>query len=269
MRFLTAASVRTLLFCLAGTWLALSAAGCSAQQPSEGKQIGSANAKSTTTAAAGIKEMVERKLGTQVDGITDLGFDGLYEVRIGNDIVYTDAKVDHLFVGNILDLNSHVNLTKTRVDALVQASTPAYKFADFPLASAIKVVKGSGKRQVVIFEDPNCGYCKRLEKALADADDLTLYVFLYPVLGPDSTEKAHAIWCSADRSKTWTDWMRSDVAIPAITNEKACKHPIDKIVDLGKKLRVSGTPTLFFPNGKRVPGALEGDELIKSLAENG
>lgn len=222
-----------------------------------------------STDLAEMQKKLEGRIGRKIDGITPLDFADLYEVRVDADIVYTDAQGEHLFVGNIIDMNTRINMTKARVNALVEATMPKVKLADLPLNSAIRIVKGSGKRQVAIFEDPNCGYCKKLEKTLLDANDVTLYVFLYPVLGPDSIEKSKAIWCAADRNKAWTNWMQSGTAIPALPGNTVCTHPIDKNLELGKKLRVDGTPTLFFPNGKRVPGAVDTDDLLKLLAENG
>lgn len=216
---------------------------------------------------AELQKKLETLIGREVDSVTKLDYANLYEVRVGNEIVYSDAKADYLFVGNIIDMNTRINMTRARTDAFLEASLPKFKFADLPLKSAIKIVKGNGKRQVAIFVDPNCGYCKRMEKAIDPVTDVTMYIFLYPVLGPDSTEKSKAIWCSANPAKVWTDWMVSGTAIPG--KDASCTNPLDQNLDLGKKLKVDGTPTLFFFNGKRVPGAVDLEEFNKLLVANG
>jgi thiol:disulfide interchange protein DsbC len=188
---------------------------------------------------------------------------GLYEVRVGTEVVYTDAKGDYLLKGDIIDLRSHENITAKRINDLVEASTPKVKFSELPLTAAIKIVKGNGKRTLVAFEDPNCGYCKRLEKSFDGLNDVTLYVFLYPILGDDSVAKSKAIWCSSDRAKAWQDWMHNGTPLNGSTN---CENPVEQNVALGQKLAVTATPTMLFASGKRVPGAVGIDEVTKQLA---
>ena len=210
-----------------------------------------------------LKKNLEAKLNASVDAISKMPVSGLYEVRVGEDIFYTDTTGNYILVGNVIDLRTRENLTRTRVEAIKQASLPTFKFVDLPLDTAVRIVKGSGKRKVAIFEDPNCGYCKKLEKSILDIGDVTVYVFLYPVLGPDSLVKSKQVWCSANRSKAWTDWMQNATAL---SGDGSCATPIDRTLELGKKLRVDGTPTLFFSNNKRVEGAIEAEQLEKLLA---
>ena len=143
---------------------------------------------------------LETKMGMKLDGITRLPAVNLYEVRVGDDVFYADPGGNYILVGNLIDVRTRENLTRNRVEEIKQASLPPFKFAEMPFDAAVKVVKGSGKRKVAIFEDPNCGYCKRLEKAILDIGDVTVYVFLYPVLGPDSLVKSKQVWC-ASRSR--------------------------------------------------------------------
>ncbi len=208
------------------------------------------------------RKNIEERLGMKVDAVTRTTVGNLYEVRVGNEVVYTDAAGDYLLKGNIIDLRSHVDLTSERENELLEASLPKVKLSDLPLSSAIKIVKGNGKRTLVAFEDPNCGYCKRLEKSLDGLSDVTLYVFLFPILGDDSVAKAKAIWCSPDRARAWVDWMHSGTASKGNAD---CDNPIQQNVALGEKLAVTGTPTLFFASGKRVPGAIALDEITKQL----
>ena len=209
-----------------------------------------------------LKKSLETRLGATVDGLTKLPI-GLYEVRVGEDLFYSDANGDYIVVGNLIDLRTRENLTRKRAAEIREASLPVFKFADLPLDDAVKVVKGNGKRKVAIFEDPNCGYCRRLEASLHTISDVTIYVFLYPVLGPDSLAKSKQVWCASNRSKAWSEWMEKGTAL---SGEGACTTPLDKTLALGKKLKVDGTPTLFFSNSKRVEGAIDQAELEKMLA---
>ncbi len=210
-----------------------------------------------------LKKNLETRLSATVDSISRMPVAGLFEVRVGDDIFYTDATGNYIMVGNVIDLRTRENLTRSRAEAIKQASLPAFKWVDLPLDTAVKTIKGTGKRKVAIFEDPNCGYCKRLEKSILDIGDVTIYVFLYPVLGPDSLAKSKQIWCAPNRAKAWNDWMQKATEL---TGDGSCATPLDKTLALGKKLRVDGTPTLFFPNDKRVEGAVDAAALEKLLA---
>ena len=137
------------------------------------------------------------------------------------------------------------------------------KFSDLPLDLAIKTVKGNGKRVIAVFEDPNCGYCKKLQKTLLDVDNVTVYVFQYNILAPDSIEKSRNIWCSSNPGRAWSDWMLSSKEAPAAP--ATCKAPHEQVLALGKSLKVTGTPTLFFTDGSRIPGAIDAKDLETKL----
>jgi len=214
-----------------------------------------------TAQESAIKKLIEPKLGqgVKVDSIIKTPYGGLYEVRVGSDILYTDEKAQYLFVGNVIDAKSGTNYTKARTDELSKI-----KFSDLPLESALKMVKGDGKRVIAVFEDPNCGYCKRFRKTLAGMDNITVYTFLYNILSEDSTVKSKNVWCSADRNKAWDDWMLNGKAPSAAPAN--CATPNEKILALGQKLRVNGTPAIFFADGSRVPGAMDAKGLEEKFA---
>jgi thiol:disulfide interchange protein DsbC len=208
-----------------------------------------------------IKKLVEPRLGegTKVDSVTKTPYAGLYEVRVGSDVLYTDEKAQYLFLGNVIDAQTSTDLTKLRTDELSKV-----KFSDLPLDIALKTVTGNGKRVIAIFEDPNCGYCKRFRKTLQGVENLTVYTFVYNILSDDSLVKSKNIWCSADKNKAWDDWMLNGKAAPtAIGN---CAMPNDRILALGKKLRVTGTPTIIFTDGSRLPGAVDVKALEAKFA---
>lgn len=194
--------------------------------------------------------------GIKADAVRKLGSFNLYEIQIGGDLLYTDEKVNYLINGDILDVKAKKNLTEERKNKLAQV-----KFSDLPLELAVKQVKGNGKRVLVTFEDPNCSYCRKLAKELQSVNDVTIYTYLYPILSPDSNEKSKNIWCAADRAKAWNELM-IDGKQPASAN---CNHPTDKVVALGRKLNIKGTPAMIFADGSRIPGYMPAAMLEKAL----
>lgn len=219
--------------------------------------VGAQNPPSTEE----IKKLIEPRLGVnvKVDSVTETPYKGLYEVRIGTDILYTDKTATYLLNGQLFNLVSNTNLTRDRIDELTKI-----KFSDLPLDKAIKTVKGNGSRVIAVFEDPNCGYCKRLRQTtLKETDNVTIYTFMYNILSDDSFTKSKNIWCSADRGKAWDDWMIDGKAAPAAA--AACESPNDEVLALGRKLGVSGTPAIFFADGSRIPGAIDTKALEAKL----
>ncbi|HEY4375355.1 MAG TPA: DsbC family protein [Burkholderiales bacterium] len=209
-----------------------------------------------------IAHQVESRLkpGTKVDGVAKSPYLGLYEVRIGNDLLYTDEKVTYIFAGSILDGKTLDNLTEARINKLT-----AVRFQDLPFDHAIKVVNGTGKRQIAYFSDPNCPYCKQYEKNLTQIKDTTVYIFLYAILGDDSVKKAKALWCAPDRARAWNDWMLRGQMV----NTAACDNPVDANRELGMRLNVRATPTTILSNGERVPGVIPMAQLQKVIADAG
>jgi thiol:disulfide interchange protein DsbC len=197
----------------------------------------------------------------KIDEVSKTALPGIWEVRIGNEVLYTDNDGNHLIQGELIDTKTKTNLTQQRITKLT-----AIKFDELPLKDAMVIKQGNGSRKLAVFADPNCGYCKRLERDLVALKDVTIYNFVYPVLGPDSNEKSRAIWCSKDAMKTWRDWMIDGVTPPRAMG-KCDDAAIQRTIDYGKKHRINGTPAIVFENGERVPGALPAAELAKRLDE--
>lgn len=210
---------------------------------------------------AAIKITIEHRLqGAKVESVKPTPYSGLYELRIGDQIYYTDKTAQYFIEGSVINTKTMENLTKARIDELNKI-----KFADLPLELAIKTVKGNGKRVMALFEDPNCPYCKRLhQQALKTTDNVTVYTFLYNILSEDSSVKSKNIWCSADRNKSWDEWMVNGKAAPAAP--ASCTTPNEKVFALGQKLRISGTPSIFFADGSRIPGAVDTKTLESKFA---
>ena len=211
---------------------------------------------------AGIKKALEPRLsnGVKIDGVKETPFAGLYEVRAGGEILYTDKKGEFIVMGHVYDAKSSKDLTAARLDEINKVA-----FADLPFDSALKQVKGNGKRVMAVFEDPNCGYCKRFRQTtLKELDNVTVYTFIYNILSEDSFVKSKNIWCSADRVKAWDDWMIAGKPAPAAAAD--CATPNEKIVNLGRKLHISGTPAIIFADGSRIPGAVDVQTLETKFA---
>ena len=195
----------------------------------------------------------------KIDEVTKSPMAGLFEIRVnGTEIYYTDAEGNFLIQGSLIDTKQQRNLTEERVDKLM-----AVNFDALPLKDAFTIVRGNGKRKLAVFEDPNCGYCKKFERDLQKVDNVTIHMFLYPILGAESMEKSKNIWCTKDKTKAWQDWMVRD-QLPATGNCDVTA--ITRNVELGRKYKITGTPTLIFMDGSRVPGAIGAAEVEKHLS---
>ena len=207
------------------------------------------------------KNLTERIPQLQkIDEISKTPVNGLYEVRVnGTDIFYTDTEGNYLIQGNLIDTRQRRNLTEERIDKLT-----AIQFDSLPLKDALVVVRGNGKRKLAVFEDPNCGYCKRFERDLDKVNNVTVYTFLYPILSADSAEKSKNIWCARDKVKAWQDLMLRDASPAAAQCDVSA---IARNMELGRKHKITGTPTLIFADGSRVPGAINTQQIEKYLGD--
>ena len=220
---------------------------------------------SACTASTAQESTIRKNLGEripalkQIDEISKTPMNGLYEVRVGNELLYTDAEGNFLIQGSLLDTRARRNLTEERV-----AKLTAIDFKSLPLANAFVVKRGSGARKLAVFTDPRCPYCHRVEQELQNVKDVTLYMFLYPVLGPDSVAKARAVWCAKDRVKTWDDLMLRNIEPKAAACDAGA---VDANIAFGQKNRITGTPTLVFADGTRIPGAATAAQIEQHLAQ--
>jgi len=210
------------------------------------------------TALEAVKKAFEARFpGIEVTQVRGTPLTGLYEIQVGMDLMYADADARYVLQGSLIDAKERVDLTAQRLAKLSEV-----KFDSLPFDLAIKQVKGKGERKIVVFEDPNCAYCKRLHQTLQKVDNITVYTLLFPILTPDSTVKARNIWCAKDKAAVWRDWMLDAKTPP----EAQCDTPIDQLLALGHKLAVQGTPTIFFEDGTRVGGAMPLDDFNQKLA---
>lgn len=207
------------------------------------------------------KNLAERIPQLQkIDEVGKSAMPGLYEIRVnGTEIYYTDAEGNFLLQGNLIDTKLRRNLTEERVEKLTAISFDALPFKD-----AFTVVRGNGKRKLAVFEDPNCSYCKRFERDLQKVDNVTISMFLYPILSADSNEKSKHIWCAKDKAKAWQDWMVRDKAASVASCDTSA---IERNVEIGRKHKITGTPTLIFVDGTRIPGAISTAQVEKYLTD--
>jgi len=216
---------------------------------------------------AKIRRVVEAALGgVRVDGIQPAPLPGFFEVRFttreGPQIVYTDADASYILEGSLYDTRAKRNLTEERLRKL-----SAISFDALPLDLAVKVQRGNGKRVMAMFSDPYCPACRQFEQVLAQVEDITIYYFMYPVIRPELADHSRAVWCSPDRAKAWLELAaRAKPRVPAA--DASCDTPIERVLELGKSLRVSSTPTLFFANGERLRGGLPAAQLRAMLDES-
>jgi thiol:disulfide interchange protein DsbC len=218
-------------------------------------------ALSATAGEAEIRKNLAARIPqfAKIDEVTKAPIPGLYEVRVnGFEIFYTDEQGNYLLQGNLIDVKERKNLTEERVEKLSQVA-----FDKLPAKDAIKIVRGNGKRRLAVFADPNCGYCKQFERDLTKIDNVTIQLFLYPVLGPDSVVKSRNIWCAKDKAKSWDDWMQRGVAPAAAECDTTA---LTRNREFGQKYNITGTPTLIFSDGTRAPGAIPAAQVEKQLA---
>ena len=217
---------------------------------------------------AQIRRALESKLGPNaIEGISPAPMPGLWEIRLrtsaGPQIIYSDSRGAYVIQGNIFDAGSGRDLTEERMRKL-----SAIKFEALPLDQAVKIQRGDGRRTLVMFSDPYCPYCQQFEKTLLQIDDITVYVFMYPVIRPQAADHSKAVWCSPDRARAWLE-LAIDHKRPAAAPD--CDNPVEKNIQLGRSLRVNSTPTLILANGEKVSGGLSAkalqDVLDKALAE--
>jgi thiol:disulfide interchange protein DsbC len=228
-------------------------------------QAGGANSSAMPAADAqggdkvtdAIKDKFSQRFAAQVTAVRRTPYSGVFEVQIGMDLVYTDQAVTWVMQGPLIDAMTRRDVTAERLQQLSHVD-----FDKLPLNLAVKEVNGAGKRRIAIFADPNCVYCKQLHKTLEKVDDLTVYTFLLPILTPDSKVKVKNVWCAADRTRVWNNWMRRGIVPPTVAD---CAVPVDQWMALARKLMVKGTPAIFFTDGSRADGALDLDQLTEKL----
>lgn len=230
-----------------------------ASAPAAGESAAAAVSASVQDTVKSAVQKIIGPNGPKVGEVRETPIKGMYEVEVSRHLLYIHESGDYGFVeGNLIDLKNRRDLTQARMTELSRIDFKK----DLPLDKAIKQVNGKGERVLAIFEDPNCSYCRRMRSVLSKMDNLTIYTFTYPILAESSRTKSEKAWCAKDPAKAWADLMENG---KEPENEGGCKTPIADVVALGQQLQVTGTPTLFFPDGTRVPGAIPLEQLEQML----
>lgn len=207
-----------------------------------------------------VRSELQKKIGanTKIKSVSASPIPGIYEVLVGNEVFYTDANSKYLIQGEIIEIATGKNITEQK-----QADLNRIKWSELNPAHALKAVRGNGSRQIAVFSDPNCGFCKRLDKSLQQLDNVTIYTYLIPILSADSAQKSKQIWCSADPQKAYIDWMINGIAP---SGKSDCTTPLDKNTAFAKTYGITGTPTIFFTDGSRFPGAVQITDIEKKFS---
>ena len=204
-----------------------------------------------------------------IESITKTPYLGLYEMLVDGEVLYTDSDFNYLILGSIIETKTRTNLTDARQREIEDKKLKglAFPFEQLPFELAIKKVKGDGSRKVAVFSDPDCPFCRRLEKDIEKITDVTIYTFLFPIeqLHPKAPEMSRAIWCAPDRVKAWDEYMLKGV----VPKSPKCDNPVEKLVAYGQSKKINGTPTIFFSDGKRVPGAIPAERFEELLNKAG
>ncbi len=213
---------------------------------------------------AAIRKSLEPKMGgARIESVSPTPIPGLFEVQYrssgGIELVYTDGSGSYVIQndGHLVDVKVGRDITEEKLRKL-----NAVAFDKLPLDMAVKIQRGNGKRVMAMFSDPYCPYCKRFEKTLQEIDDVTVYVFMFPIIQPRNADHSKAVWCSPDRAKAWID-LALDGKVPAAA--PTCDNPVDKTLALGRSLRVQSTPTIILADGERFAGAIGAADLRKVL----
>ena len=220
----------------------------------------SASAAQAQSDEAQLRKVLQAKFPqVTIESITRMPVGGLYEIVMGNEIVYSDAKAEYMMGGALYDLRSAQprNITQDTLQRI------ASKTVTSAPENAIKTVRGNGKRVLYTFEDPNCGYCRELYKELGKMNDITVYTYLVPVLSPDSADKARAIWCAKDRAKAWDQMMTKGGIVEA---GKPCDTPLDKNSLMAQRLNVRGTPAVYLADGRQLGGYVPAAQIEQALS---
>lgn len=256
----------TLVFLIASHGVFNTAAVAQQKDQQQQLQISSELAPVSKDKQALVSRAVEKWLKGRykVDDVSNTPMQNILEVRIGNELIYTDSEALYVIVeGRMIDLKSSKDITKGRLEKI-----QTIDFSTLPLELAIKTQTESGdadNKKIVVFEDPYCSYCKKYRVTLEKIKNLTIYTFLLPILSEDSVEVSRKIWCSNDRARAWTDFMIKGKQPNNIKED--CEFPKKNLMALGKKLGINATPTSYLISGKRISGAVSKESLEREFGQ--
>lgn len=195
----------------------------------------------------------------KIEAVKKTPYLGLYEMQIDRHVIYTDSAAKYFFIGHIFNPQEKIDYT-----ADVNEKLQNIDFQKLPIEYAITTIHGKGERKIAVFEDPNCGYCKKYQSTLHSLENVTIYTFLFNVIAPNSSLISRDIWCSPNNAAAWDDWMTENRR-PRQADTK-CVAPNEQALDLGHRLNISATPTTIFPDGTRAVGFLDKKAIQREFA---
>lgn len=215
----------------------------------------------TLKETAVLANLKQRYPSTVIKSVTSTNLPGIYEVVMGKNVAYVEETGRYFIFGHLFDMQTQTDMTEGKIMAEQVAKMD---FKSLPIKDAVTIVRGDGSRKLAIFSDPDCPYCKQLENNIANMNNVTIYLFMFPIeqLHPQAKAKAIAVWCSSDRSKAWDGLMRRN-EVPT----GSCENPIDRNVALAESLGINGTPTVVFTDGSIIPGAPSAAKLEQLLTQ--
>ena len=220
--------------------------------------MGLCSAVSMADVATVSKNVKQQHPQLKLDNIQATEMKGIYSASMDGQVVYLNEDAQHILAGSMIRLKDQHNLTK---DLLIQQNSVDWK--KLPLQDAIKSVRGTGKRQIAIFSDPNCPYCKQLEAELKKLDNITIYTFILP-LKAQSVAPSKQVYCEKNPALAWENLI-TKAQLP--TSQSSCANPVERNIVLAHRLGVNGTPAIIFSNGFKVMGAYPAAQIEQIFKE--
>jgi len=208
--------------------------------------------------------VVEDKIRTLVPNaktiaVSETPIDGILQVQINSDIVYVSNDGQYLLQGQIMDIDTRVNITDQAKSGIRQGL-----LADLNREEQISFEPEQSKYDLLVFTDIDCGYCRKLHNQIEEYNEegIAIHYMAFPRagVGSDSYNKFVSVWCAADQQAALTLAKNGDDPEP-----QKCPNPIADQYELGREVGVTGTPALLTNDGTLIPGYMPPAQLRQRL----
>lgn len=220
-----------------------------------------------TPAATQMVQQAIKKLSANihVDSIAQAPLPGFYQVIVSGQIVYVSADGKYMLHGDLIDLGNQQN-----VNDAAWASFRKAELAKVPASERIVFAPAHPKYTVTVFTDVNCGYCRALHEQIAafNKAGIALEYLAWPREGVTSEAgkptptyaEMVSVWCATDPKAAFT--AAKEGHAPKVAS---CNNPVKDEFNLGLKLGVEATPTIFGPDGRMLGGYVTPEQLLQAL----